>query len=354
MDLPVGERLNETNALQMAADLALADPAEPIRVDFTQTQHYEPFAMLLVGSAINRARKRSGQSVQVTTGTGAAENIAGHMGFWQRVGVPLGRAVNAGTSHDSYLPITAVNVGDLYKEAGYQDPIAAGIVERESARLASVLNRSRSPVLAEALTYMLRELIRNVIEHARTQTLWLAGMSWPKRDLVQVAVLDEGIGVRASLGQHAQFRYPTDADAIRAAMAPGVTRNLGREPSRAAIERHAEGGHDRPITFFQNSGYGLYAISTLCREAGGQFMLASGSGAIACFPSADVPASTGHHGTAVRVVLPPSETGDAMDRLFEGTQLRGPAGRKPLLTASTLRQLGLDSLVADAPDQAAP
>ena len=342
----VGERLNETTALQLAADLSLAEGESNYIIDFSATQHFEPFAMLLVSSAINRLKRRvlsRGFEVTFITHPHTSEGFAGHMGFWNSIGIPLGREVNSQPGKQSYLPLTRLNIAEMYQASHGSDPLASGLVEQEAARLASILTGAHSVPLLEALTYSLRELIRNVMEHAQTPCLWLAGMSWFKRDYVQVAVLDEGVGIRKSLMRNSQFRYSTDAEAIRASLQPGITRNLNRPASMERIERFAEERHDRPFSLFQNSGYGLYLISSLCREAG-QFMLASGSASIGYVGSGEIQTATAHQGTALRLVLNPSGVGDAMERLFSGNMARGPADRKPLLSPSMLKRLGLGEL----------
>jgi hypothetical protein len=346
--IPIGNRLNERTALQLAADLAQVDPAggDDVLLDFRQTVHYEPFGMLFTGSAVRRLQHRAslvGGRVSVAPPSDAATGISGHMGFWQSVGVDVGRPVNSPAGRNSYLPITRIDVLDLYNAGGGTDPRGSGVVEAEAAKLARVLANPYSVTLLEALTYALRELIRNVLEHAMTQSLWLAGMSWPKRDFVQIAIVDEGRGVRQSLSDLAEFRYDTDMQAIREALKPGVTRNKGRTRSRDEVERWADERHVLPLSVFDNSGYGLHMVSSFCREAG-QFLLASGSSYLAFVSSAEVPGSTLHKGTALRLVVEPTKVGPAFDQLFETLGFQG-GGRRPMLSASTLRRLGIGTTV---------
>ena len=149
--------------------------------------------------------------------------------------------------------------------------------------------------------------------------------------------------MRASLGDNPEFRFQTDAEAIIESLKPGVTRNKGRATSRAQIERWEDARHVLPLSLFENTGYGLYMISTFCREAG-QFLLASGSSYHAFVASAEVSGSTLHRGTALRLVIEPTKVGGAFERLFETIEQRG-VSPKPLLSASKLRKLGLDSLL---------
>ena len=351
-NIKVGTRLNDTTALQLTADLTLLPVSDAVQLDFSQTTHFEPFAMLLVSAAANRLRERlrmAGTDLEIPTKGLDAEGIAAHMGFWQSMGVALGRPINAEARSGSYLPITRIGVDEIYRESGGANPLASGVIEKRSQKLAIILAQPRSEQLVEALTYAFRELLRNVIEHAMTPAIWVAGMSWPRRDYVQVAVLDEGRGIRRSLADNPQFQCASDVEAIRMALRPGVSRNLGRQPAREAIERFEEEGHALPEEVFRNSGYGLYMISALCREAG-QFLVASGAGSLAYIGGAEVQSATAHHGTALRLALQPSEVPGAWENLF-ATQ--GGQARRPLLSASTLRRLGLAPLGGEEGQRAA-
>jgi hypothetical protein len=168
-------------------------------------------------------------------------------------------------------------------------------------------------------------------------------MSWPKRDFVQVAVLDEGIGIRKSLGQNERFRFSTDAEALREAIKPGVSRNLGRTISPERLEKLAEERHSSPYTLMQNAGYGLYMISSICRAAG-QFLITSGNASLGYIGSAEVQSAGAHHGTALRIVLQPSEVEEALKIVFEQNGASGIPNRNMLLSPSTLKRLGLDTL----------
>jgi hypothetical protein len=343
----ISSRLNESTALQAAADLAQIEleAKQEIEIDFSRTVHYEPFAMLFLGAAIRRMEHRArlvDGKVIIKTPDVKEGGIAGHMGFWESIGVSLGRPVGSAAGKESYLPITRLAVSDMYRQAG-GDPRGTGLVESEAARLVKILCNPFSTALFEALTYALRELIRNVIEHAMAPDIWVAGMSWPKRGYVQIAILDEGRGVRASLADNPAFRFPTDDQALAESLRPGVTRNKNRTRSVAEIERWADQRHVLPLSIFDNTGYGLYMISTFCREAG-QFLIASGSSYRAFVSSAELSGSTLHRGTALRLVVEPTKVGPAFERLFESIEQRG-AVKKPLLSASELRTLGFDSLM---------
>lgn len=340
--IQVGERLNESEAMQLASDLQLSETERTV-LDFSRTQHFEPFGMLLCIAAANRLRRRlenAGTQLVVEPTRIEAGGIAGHMGFWDALGLAVGRRVgSAGTS--GYLPITRLDVGELVRSAVGGDVLAIGEIERRASQLALVLAVEGVPQLTEALGYALRELIRNVVEHAMSPSIWVCGMSWRHRGYLQVAILDEGRGIRASLADNERYRFADDITARREALRPGVSRNAGRTMSPARVERIQEQRTGLPPDIFANSGFGLPMVSRLCRDAG-QFLIASGSAALGIIGGAEIQSATAHRGTALRLVLHPADVPGAWERLFSGEGF--DLGTTPLLSASKLRRLGLDRL----------
>ena len=88
---------------------------------------------MLVSAAANRLRERlrmAGTDLEIPTKGLDAEGIAAHMGFWQSMGVGLGRPINAEARNDSYLPITRIGVDEIYHESGGANPLASGVIEK--------------------------------------------------------------------------------------------------------------------------------------------------------------------------------------------------------------------------------
>jgi anti-sigma regulatory factor (Ser/Thr protein kinase) len=75
---------------------------------------------------------------------------------------------------------------------------------------------------ADAVKYVLFELIRNVLEHAGSkQGAFVAAQVSIKNRRLLVGVADAGIGIRKSIGR--SHNAPTHRDAIALALRPGVT-----------------------------------------------------------------------------------------------------------------------------------
>jgi len=87
LTIRIDPRLNETTALQLAADIAQVDTVEDsgVELDFSNVTHFEPFAMLMTGSTVRRLRHRReqvGTKVKIGLPVDADTGIAGPMGFW--------------------------------------------------------------------------------------------------------------------------------------------------------------------------------------------------------------------------------------------------------------------------------
>lgn len=120
------------------------------------------------------------------------------------------------------------------------------------------------------MTFVIRELLRNIPEHSQSKSIWYCAQYWPTYDLVELAILDEGIGISKSLADSYEFRelYNNDYEALKLALELGVSGTF-------SSTRRSIGTGD-----WKNSGYGLYMVSQMCAELGASFIIASGDSAI--------------------------------------------------------------------------
>jgi anti-sigma regulatory factor (Ser/Thr protein kinase) len=112
---------------------------------------------------------------------------------------------------------------------------------------------------ALAIHVCLGELAENVIFHASSPLGGFAiAQAWKRRREVEVAIVDVGVGIRASLTQNPDYAHiAEDAMAIETALEPMVTSTPDR-----------------------NTGLGLSLTRYLLRRNGGNLMVRSGRGAV--------------------------------------------------------------------------
>jgi hypothetical protein len=253
---------------------------------------------------------------------------AAHMGFFRAFGPSYGKEPGEATGSSRYLPLTCLTREDVDRSAKQQLTYWQQVVEDKARRLAKILLQKESGEEVDTVTYALRELLRNVFEHSGADELWFCGQYWPTRDTVELAVLDEGKGIRQGLAQNPYLDITTDYDALKCALLPGVSGTVfqGRRAPR-----------DDP---WANSGYGLYMTSQLCRGAGA-FRICSGSACLTLDDSTSIRMPGTFDGTAICMRYMPSKIehltatlgelsreGERIARAFRGANISPSAASK--------------------------
>lgn len=124
--------------------------------------------------------------------------------------------------------------------------------------------------LTSLLSYTLTELLNNALSHARRQRhdnarVWVASQYYRKDHRIQLAVVDNGCGMLATLREHvalAGYARKTDHAAILAALHPRVSCN-------------------RDLGVFNdtvNQGVGLTTTARIAARAAGRLVVVSGAG----------------------------------------------------------------------------
>ena len=114
------------------------------------------------------------------------------------------------------------------------------------------------PAQAKPIEFIVSELIRNVLEHARCEHgALVCAQYYKKSNRISIGIADTGIGIKASINQS----YPARShlEAIRLALTPGIT-GMTRK----------EGGTEL------NAGAGLFFIKSIAKANGNFFMVYSG------------------------------------------------------------------------------
>ncbi|WP_288745523.1 hypothetical protein [uncultured Enterococcus sp.] len=260
--------LNRHNALSFCANTYDFTGYDKVTFDFSFAIHYEPFAMLIVASklrsimALNNFCKFYVVSYD--------KSYPKTMGFFQGFGVDVGKKPGEAPGSANYIPLTEISFKSLNAQSYAEGNIPTQqIIENESHRLAHILV-SNNDKAANILGYSLREILRNAYEHSTAKAVWIAAQKWPKIGRVEIAILDEGVGVKQAISFNPNINVPTHKDALFLAMEPGVSGKAFRYK-----------GKERPQdpSGWGNSGYGLFVTSEMCRRYG-EFIICSGDAAI--------------------------------------------------------------------------
>ncbi len=221
-------------------------------IDFASLRSVEPFGLLYAGAALRaffRQRDYRGIAAQgVSAGEPAHEYLA-HVGFFQWIGIGVGRNPGAVSGGPSWLPVTTLTKAQLDARMAETGKPLGSVIHQECDRLARVVTQSSQMKVNSPVAYCLREVIRNVFEHAQIDRCVLCAQK-STDGAVELAVVDQGRGIRRSLEE--RFSLETDEEALRMALRPGITRTASAEPEDP----------------WANSGFGLFVLSELGRELG--------------------------------------------------------------------------------------
>lgn len=288
--------LNFRTALKFTYNLQGHELTEGEEFDFSNVHNCDPFPMLLSSTAIRQLRKES--NVKKCRATNCDNSYAQHMRFYKAIGINIGRELSENYGNSNYLPITKLDIDDLRDDGIKNLERIQEVIVKKSKLMASVLSQGNAS-FQKWLTYVLTEIMRNIPEHSQASEIWYCAQYWPSYDLVELAILDEGIGIRNSLLSN--FAYdelvPDDYEALKLALSPGISRTF------------APGSENLSDDEWRNSGYGLYMVSRLCKELGGSFIIASGNSAIRLKSDKTSIAHYQCHiqGTAIQIRIKPSK-----------------------------------------------
>lgn len=276
-------------------------------IDFSSMGRIEPFTMIYVAKIIREFNKKN-VNTKVRCSGFENKTYAANMAFFRAFGLKHGREPNCTDGNDNFVPFTILRVITIIDEASQEWEVEQNVIERRSKQLAEILAQQESSDLVDALTFSIRELMRNVFEHSESKSIEYCAQYWPTYHQVEIAISDSGIGLKESLKNNPFVQVTSDSDAIQQALMPAVS---SKNYKGAKIDRNDP---------WHNSGFGLYMINRLCR-LGGSFLICSGGHGIKLNENGKEHIDLGHHckGTVVRMVLNVNKI-TALDKML--TQFR--------------------------------
>jgi hypothetical protein len=265
--LPLPEQLHENLVFPFLNNLWNVKDKEVVQLDHSSLSYSFPFGMLVyaygVRDFVKYRKQKKLQTVAVNIKNDQVHSYLGHIGFFKFMGLQKGLEPGEASGNDRYLPISIVTKRNLLANTEDSPDILHKAIEKESERLTKIILSLPSPAITHPITYCLREIIRNVFEHAQTLTCIVCAQKWTEKT-IEIAIADNGIGVLESLNQ--RYKYNNDIDALRQAIRPGI--------SRVDVSKITTNNNP-----WSNSGFGLYVLSELCKKTG-EFLICSGKSGI--------------------------------------------------------------------------
>ncbi len=276
-------------SLSWASSLFSSPRADKYYIDFKDMEWIEPFTLLFLSSNIQRFEAMNSES-EFLPKNFQQHTYAAHMGFFKALQIDFGNNPGAAQGSSNYLPITIFSIRELQKKADHKAMPTGQLLEDHATELARLLTQEARSNLVDTLTYALREIMRNAVEHSESDNFLYCGQYWSKRNTVQVAILDNGVGVRNALSNNPNLRIISDDHALRLSILPGITGKL----HRSKIEDYDD---------WDNTGYGLYLTKRLCTKGGSFFLCSGNKGLYSKAAENDKYLNTSFKGTALRMIL---------------------------------------------------
>jgi hypothetical protein len=214
------------------------------------------------------------------------------MAFFRAFGLKHGREPSCTQGNDRFVPFTILRIQTITDEADKSWKPEQDIIEQRSEQLAQILSQQEGTNLVDALTFSIREIMRNVYEHSGSKSIEYCAQYWPTYHKVEIAIADNGIGLRESLKLNPFVEVENDSDAIQQALMPAIS------------SKNYKGARIDTSNPWHNSGFGLYMSSRICR-LGGSFLVCSGDHGIKLNEMGKEHIDLDHlcTGTVVRMVL---------------------------------------------------
>ncbi|ROQ20927.1 hypothetical protein EDC38_1545 [Marinimicrobium koreense] len=265
--------------------------SDRVLIDFSGMYRIEPFTMVYVAKYIREFNRRN-KKTKVSCIGHKNKDYAANMGFFRAFGLKHGREPNCVDGNDRFVPYTILRTQTIIDEATKDWEPEQDVIERRAAHLSEILAQQSTGNLVDALTYSIREIMRNVYEHSQSKSLDYCAQYWPYYNRVEIAIVDHGIGLRSSLQKNPFVQVDSDSDAIQQALMPAISSINYRG---AVIDTNDP---------WHNSGFGLYMSNRICR-LGGSFLICSGDHGIKLDENGKEHIELPHkcRGTAVRMVL---------------------------------------------------
>lgn len=291
--------ITKENMLELAVSLYNTKYEDKLCFDFSEITWVEPFGMLYAGMIIkDYCKKNINKRYRIKyIENSDAMTYAAHMEFFKFISnyLDIGNEPGEASGNNNYMPITKINFEEEYKEYSSNGcyPETGEVIEQKAGNLSKIIAHGNQE-LEIVLSYCLREMIRNISEHSETSDAWVCGQYWPKKGKAEIAIVDEGVGLKQSLCNNSFHRQyiSNDTDALKYAVMPGISRAFSPTKKNTSND------------IWSNSGFGLYMTSSLCKKLGGKFYLATGNKCLINNKENSVLCDTKYNGAAIGIELP--------------------------------------------------
>lgn len=323
------------STLKFCGDLNNLPNSEKILIDFKNMSRTEPFALIFASRAIRSFREKN-PNTNFFGRNFSSKTYPANMGFFQSFGLNFGKKPGEAQGSKTYLPITILTTKSISDEAMVEWEPEQDVIERKAGDLAAILSRKSNLEVEKTLSYSITEIIRNIIEHSNSEDFIYSAQYWPSHDKVEISILDCGIGLKKSFESNPYVNPKNDKEAIQMAMLPGIS------------SKYFKGVKFDRDDKWQNSGFGLYMLSRLCRN-GGEMAIVSGDHCVIQTNDSGkehFKLDYSFQGTAIKIVLEANKIND-LSKLQLQFRLEGREIAKTLEGTDVLHGMTASQLITN-------
>ncbi len=240
--LPNSAFLGNINAF-----LKLIDTSNPDVLEITSNNKWisvHPVVLCIVASLGLEVRSRKKEaSIQCEKFTATSKHYFERMGLFSFLQLDSEMEITKHESAGRFIPLTQI----------IDSPSLLRFIED----MIPLLHLEEKNV--EPIKYIISELVRNVLEHSESKNgAIVSAQYYIKSNTIRIGIVDSGVGISKTIRK--SHIAPTDLDAIRLALTPGITGTTSRE-----------GGTD------YNAGAGLFFTKSIAKINRDFFVLYSGN-----------------------------------------------------------------------------
>lgn len=215
--IPLPERIFEAKIPNLLALLNRGDGHDSVEIDISRVKFLTPAAIVAVLARCHRWW-REGKEIYLCS-IDQCENIGylHRMDFLRHLGIDLPENFRRHPAADRFVPVQSLT-------------FASGNVDVIASEITQCVFPDTGPEddTFQALQYVAGELLSNAKYHSAGRAFACAQF-FPTRNLVRIAVADDGLGIRGSFaGTTRENDAATPDSAIRLALQPGVSSALLR------------------------------------------------------------------------------------------------------------------------------
>lgn len=272
-------------AIHLYNDFIINKETDACCFDFSNVSYYCPFSMIICGIAIKNIiinNKKTIFSLRWNNNDIKSSRPA-VFGFFRFIEINIGN-MPINNNIKNYIPITIISFSNLNMEKSIED-----IISEQSKKLALKLCDNNEQII-KTTSFVISEIIRNCQKHSNSEVLYICGQYSQSKEEIEIAIVDEGIGIYNSLSKKESNRekIKNNKDALINSLIPGVSESYNL--------RHG-------VFNLENIGFGLYMVSEICENNNGLFCMISGNNYVKIEKNKRVVGVSKFSGTAICIKI---------------------------------------------------